>query len=436
MASGLISCDVPHSEFDMLTALYELALQNPDRGRAVSLKLTPQMFSGEGTADAFRLVRRVLSVCEQPTTSDITRDEHYEKCRDLVIDVLAKGAANFCAYSLGAERYVHELRADYSRLQAERAAQDLSALVEGGASPVEIAEAARAVSDAAGAIETDSRTPTLQDALDEYLRMEAVPTIPTQFQPFDRLGGGFPVGGLTVLAAPPSVGKSALSLQLLLGAMEYDRSLVAIWCLGEMTLEAFARRAVCHWSTRGSQAPVSMSSAEQRTELARGSVISLAMHIADRLKIVKPPLSIDRIEAEVIQSKAKLVVIDYVQLVELGDAQDRRAEIDGVVRRLRRLSLEHGVAVVGVSNVSKIVSAETRIGAIGKESSELDFAADLLLLGVAEDREDQDGLRSVKWACKKNRHGQCLDADTMFDGRLQTFTDATAGREAAFDNWG
>lgn len=79
-----------HSEFDMLTALYELALQNPDRGRAVSLKLTPQMFSGEGTEDAFRLVRRVLSVCEQPTTSDITRDEHYEKCRDLVIDVLAK----------------------------------------------------------------------------------------------------------------------------------------------------------------------------------------------------------------------------------------------------------------------------------------------------------------------------------------------------------
>jgi len=428
--------DVPQTEFDMLTALYELAIQNPGRGRAVSLKLTPQMFSSEGAADAFRLVRGVLSACEQPTMSDITRDQHYEKCRDLVIDVLAKGAANLCAYSLGAERYVHELRADYSRLQAERAAQDLSALVEVGASPAEISEAARAVSDAASAIETDSRTPTLQDALDEYLRMEAVPTIPTQFQPFDRLGGGFPVGGLTVLAAPPSVGKSALSLQLLLGAMEYDRSLVAIWCLGEMTLEAFARRAVCHWSTRGSQSPVSMSSAEQRTEFARGSVMSLAMHIADRLKIVKPPLAIDRIEAEVIQSKAKLVVIDYVQLVELGDAQDRRAEIDGVVRRLRRLSLEHGVAVVGVSNVSKIVSAETRIGAIGKESSELDFAADLLLLGVAEDREDQDGLRSVKWACKKNRHGQCLDADTMFDGRLQTFTDATAGREAAFDNWG
>jgi replicative DNA helicase len=436
MASELICCEASYAEFDMLTALYELAIQNPERGRAVSLKLTPQMFLSEGTADAFRLVRGVLSACEQPTMSDITRHEHYTKCQEIVIDVLAKGAGNLCAYSLGAERYVHELRAEYSRLQAERATEDLSALVKGGASPAEISEAARAVSDAASAIETDSRTPTLHDALQEYLQMDAVPTIPTEFQPFDRLGGGFPIGGLTVLAAPPSVGKSALSLQLTLGAMQYDQSLVAIWCLGEMTLEAFARRAICHWSTRGDQSRVSMTSAEQRTDLARGSAINIAMHIGDRLKLVKPPLSIDRIEAEVIQSKAKLVVIDYVQLVELGDAQDRRAEIDGVVRRLRRLSIEHGVAVVGVSNVSKIVSAETRIGAIGKESSELDFAADLLLLGVADDRENQDGLRAVKWACKKNRHGQCLDADTMFDGRLQTFTDASALPDPALDDWG
>jgi replicative DNA helicase len=179
-----------------------------------------------------------------------------------------------------------------------------------------------------------------------------------------------------------------------------------------------------------------MSSAEQRSDLARGSLGNLAMHVGDRLRIVKPPLSIDRIEAEVIQSKAKLVVIDYVQLVEFGDAQDRRAEIDGVVRRLRRLSLEHSTAVLAVSNIAKMVSADTRIGAIGKESSELDFAADVLLLGVSEEREDANGLRPVKWACKKNRHGQCMDAETLFDGRLQTFTDAMAGRETAFDSWG
>ena len=137
-----------------------------------------------------------------------------------------------------------------------------------------------------------------------------------------------------------------------------------------------------------------------------------------------------------IEKKAKLVVIDYVQLVELEGAQDRRAEIDGIVKRVRRLSLEHGVATVCVSNIAKMVSGDTRIGAIGKESSELDFAADILLLGVPDESEDQNGLRSVRWACKKNRHGPCEDIVATFDGRLQTFSSAHASRETAFDDWG
>jgi len=423
-------------ETDVLTGLYELALQNPDRARNVCRKLRTEMFGDDNNATAFQLVADVLSLHEMPTEADLTAHRLWSECRELVIDALATAQSNLCAYGLGADRYAQQVRSQYGRRSAQAAADDLAAAVRSGASPAEVAAAAQAVSDATMSMETDSRPVTLEDALDEYLRMEAVPTIPTQFAPIDRLAGGLPVGGLTVVAAPPSVGKSALAMQLLLGALEDDRELVAVWCLGEMTMESFARRAVCHWSTRGDQATVTMSGAEQRTDLARGTCGNLALNIGRRLRIVKPPLSIERIEGEVIQARAKVVVIDYVQLVEMGDASDRRAEIDGVVRRLRRLSLEYGTAVLAVSNIAKMVSAETRIGAIGKESSELDFAADILLLGVAEDGEDQNGLRVVKWACKKNRHGPCYDADTLFDGRLQTFTDALAGREAAFDSWG
>ena len=162
----------------------------------------------------------------------------------------------------------------------------------------------------------------------------------------------------------------------------------------------------------------------------------MAATVGERLSLVNPPLTIQKIEQAVIEKKATLVVIDYVQLVELDGASDRRAEIDGIVKRIRRLSLEHGVAVVCVSNIAKMVSGDTRIGAIGKESSELDFAADILLLGVPEQDEDQHGARTVRWACKKNRHGPCEDIVSTFDGRLQTFTDAHADRVAAFDDWG
>jgi replicative DNA helicase len=180
---------------------------------------------------------------------------------------------------------------------------------------------------------------------------------------------------------------------------------------------------------------VSMSAADSVTDLARGAGLNLCMTIGDRLKIVKPPLSMQRIEQAVAEAGAKVVVIDYVQLVQLEGAADRRAEVDGIVKRLRSMSLELGVATICVSNVAKVVSGDTRIGAIGKESSELDFAADLFLLGVADADADQNGLRAVRWACKKNRHGRCQDIETMFDGGLQTFTAAQAAPEAAFGDW-
>jgi hypothetical protein len=201
--------------------------------------------------------------------------------------------------------------------------------------------------------------------------------------------------------------------------------------MGEMTMEAMARRATCHWSTRYGQHPVTMASAERRSDLANGSAQTLKMKVGDRLLLVAPPLSIGKIEDAVVESGARLLIIDYIQLVEM-EAADRRAEIDGVVKRIRRLSLERNVAVLAISNIAKGVGADTRIGAIGKESSELDFAADLFLLGDPDPERDQDGNRMVRWMCKKNRHGPCEDMITKFDGQLQTFSDAQASPVSDF----
>jgi replicative DNA helicase len=313
---------------------------------------------------------------------------------------------------------------------------DLKSLVESPqASSAEILAAAEDVKEAALAVEQEKKPTTLSDAVDEYLRHDSTPKIQTAFAPLDRLcGGGLPVGGLSVFAAPPSVGKSALALQVCLGALDFDPDLRVVWCMGEMTMEAMARRAACHWSTRYGQHPVSMDSAERRSEFAHGACITLVMKVGDRLQIVAPPLSIGKIEDAVVESGARLLVIDYIQLVEM-EAADRRAEIDGVVKRIRRLSLERNVAVLAISNISKGVGADTRIGSIGKESSELDFAADLFLLGDPDPERDQDGNRMVRWMCKKNRHGPCEDIVTRFDGQLQTFADAQVSPVDDFGGW-
>lgn len=426
------------SELDYLAGLLELMSDDPDRARVAAALVQPQMLFSDDGRLSYDAIVAALAEQQNPTASDLVRQPNYSECKGLLADLFVRSAECRFGYMLGIDRYAWQIRAAYKRRIVADAASDLQAMVHDPASSsADIMAASKAVQDAASNVENAERMDTLVDAVEEWSKMEETPVATTGFYPVDRIGGGgLPIGGMFVIAAPPSVGKSALALQLVLGALEFDQGLNVVWCLGEMRKEALARRAICHWSTRGTMHAVTMSAADQRTDLARGAGFNLAAAVGDRLSLVSPPLTIQKIEQAVIEKKAKVVVIDYVQLVELEGAHDRRAEVDGIVKRLRRLSLEHGVATVCVSNIAKVVSGDTRIGAIGKESSELDFAADILILGIPDEDEDQHGNRGVRWACKKNRHGPCEDIVTTFDGRLQTFTDAQASREGAFDDWG
>lgn len=272
--------------------------------------------------------------------------------------------------------------------------------------------------------------PTLTHALDEWERHERVPTVCTGFQPLDALGGGelpggLPLGTITVLLGPPAAGKSALGLQCAVGALLADPDLRALWALGEMSKAALAARAIAVGSVLiGDGEPVTKAQAERRRPAAKAVADDLRHRIAERLVMVPPILTPDRIEQAIVTSGAKLVCIDYLQLVRMPDAADARTEVDAVMARLRAMSLEHQCAVLLISNIGKAIDGNSRIGSLGKHSSQVDFDADIVLLGQAGDEYNEEGMLPVKWLCKKHRHGQARDLNTLFDGDLQTFTDA------------
>jgi replicative DNA helicase len=282
------------------------------------------------------------------------------------------------------------------------------------------------------AAEPEAPAPTLVDALDEWQTHEAVPTVCTGFQPLDALAGGnlpggLPLGTITVLLGPPAAGKSALALQCVVGALLADPDLRAIWAAGEMSRTALAARAIAVGSVLiGGGKPVTKDQAERRRPAAKAVADELRQRIAERLVMVPPVLTPDRIEQVVVASGAKLVCIDYLQLVRLDGAADARTEVDGVMARLRAMSLQHSVAVLLISNIGKGIDASSRIGSLGKHSSQIDFDADLVLLGQAAAEKGEDNTLPVEWLCKKHRHGQARDLRTLFDGDLQTFTDAEA----------
>lgn len=266
-----------------------------------------------------------------------------------------------------------------------------------------------------------SRLVSLADAIERWRKQERPPVVETGFTPLDDAGGGgLPVGGLTVFAGAPGVGKSALALQATLGALRVEPTLRATWAAGEMTVEGIAQRAVVNWAA-WAERRVSMTGAADRSKAALAVATDLETAVGDRLQLLPAPLPVQDIIDAVAATGSKLLVVDFIQLVEVAGTTDRRHEVDAVVRALRTLALERGVAVVMLSNIAKNVGGDARAGVVGKESSEVDFAADLLFLGVDGEPDGDARGRPVRWRCLKNRNGERLDLETTFTGSRQWF---------------
>jgi replicative DNA helicase len=296
------------------------------------------------------------------------------------------------------------------------------------------AEEAHPVADA----ETETKTPTLVDAIDAWVRQEETPALATGITSLDRLfDGGLPLGQMTAVAAAPGVGKSALALQLALSALKSQGDLVAAWCLGEMTRAALAARAITLWG--GEANGLTLQQIIKKADGSRQIGADLANSIGDRLKLIEPPLIIDRIERAVEKDGVKLLIVDYLQLVRSTRSYpDKTTEINEVLQKLREITNTRNLACLLVTNIAKGVDSSTEIGNIGKGSNQIDFDVDNFLFGERTPEVGGEGEVLVKWHCKKLRQGQRNDVELWFHGQYQTFEENVAAEYPEFSNvsWG
>jgi len=265
---------------------------------------------------------------------------------------------------------------------------------------------------------------TFVDAVTAWAEYERAPTVRTLLQPFDQATeGGLPIGGVTAFVAPPAVGKSALAMQLSIGAMLADNDLHVVYALGEMTPQALARRAACVGANLLGLPPVTMQDAGQRSPASRQTLDALSERIGDRMTIVPPPLTVDRIDDEVVRTGAKVVIVDYLQLMQ-GDGSDRVQELDGIIGRLRQMCVVREVAMIVISSMAKSAGPGSRIGQYARGSGEVDYACELFYVGTAADRANEHGIIDVTWQCKKARNLPERDIELQFDGACQTFVAA------------
>ena len=366
-----------------------------------------------GEADA--ILESAANICrtnEKPTMADLMRDivQRFEQPDSIKAYLFEKAGGG--TTSPDPARICAEFAAQINqRFQQEQIAINATTLAaEARQGNAVLADLRRMVDDLEATAES-STCISWSDAVDEMLASDADQFVPTNQEWFDRVYGGLPVG-LTILAGVPGSGKSALALQLGLGAVTAGKRM--LWAAGEMKASDIVRRSMCLLS----QLPLGMNLPKYfmgRDDNEAEAAKKAAEYFASQA-FIETNFNLNAIEAGIVQNKPDVVVIDYVQLLR-SDEATRVEQLDSIAISLIEIARRHSVALVAISSMSKGSDGKTNIGSISRGTAQLDYASDLFLL--AETGDGQGDEKAVQWQCKKNRRGPLVDLELIFDGARQ-----------------
>ena len=243
----------------------------------------------------------------------------------------------------------------------------------------------------------------------------------------DRLlGGGLRAGGVYILAARPSVGKSSLAQWLGMQHAKYGRP--CLFLSQEMPEAELADRGM---SSAGQiDAEAMQTGGMTRDDWARIVELQEAPELRNFYVDDQPALTLLDVRAKAKQVKGlKVLILDYLQLCagSSGREANRNTELEQISRGLKQLAKEMGVAVIALSQLNRKVeerASKRPILADLRDSGAIEQDADVVaMLWTARDLGN--GYRQVGMELPKNRHGRTGEVALHFDGARQTWGQST-----------
>jgi replicative DNA helicase len=250
---------------------------------------------------------------------------------------------------------------------------------------------------------------------------------PSGYRDLDRLTSGFQPGNLIIVAARPSMGKSALALCMAANIAVRENIPVGLFTL-EMSKAEVTQRLMC---------------SEAKVESQRLRNGKLAPDDWPRLtaacdKLAKAPIYVDdtgSITMMEIRSKARrlksrepnlgLIVVDYLQLMRAEHPSGNRVEdVSEFSRGLKRLAREMKCPVIAVAQLSRAVEQrpdKRPVLSDLRESGQIEADADCVLVLYRDDYYDHDSERpgEMDIIVRKNRQGRLGQITTRIDSRLR-----------------
>ncbi|MCD8798658.1 AAA family ATPase [Mammaliicoccus sciuri] len=281
----------------------------------------------------------------------------------------------------------------------------------------------------------DKKNPTdeyIKKVMSDTLSDEPRALITTGFESMDRKIYGFEKGQLNVIAARPSLGKTALALNMMwqMAIKGYTTSFFSLETTGDLVVQRLA----------------AAISKVELTEIKRSNNLGIEKtdKIMNALDLIKKSglnifdesnLTPQRVREQAMKQtdKPQIIFIDYLQLMKSDiPTNDRRVEVETISRDLKNIANETGSVIVLLSQLNRGVESRNDKRPMMsdlKESGGIEADANMIMMLYREDYYDREsvdvlsGKSEVEVNIAKNKDGETGVIKLDFYKKIQRFFD-------------
>ncbi|ASN03820.1 replicative DNA helicase [Virgibacillus necropolis] len=255
--------------------------------------------------------------------------------------------------------------------------------------------------------------------------------VPSGFRDLDRITSGFQQNDLIIIAARPSVGKTAFALNIAQNVAINTDENVAIFSL-EMGADQLVSRMLCAEGNIDAQRLRTGSlEAEDWSKLtmAMGSLSNAGIYIDD-----SPGIRVSEIRSKCRRLKQEhglgMIVIDYLQLIQgsANSRDNRQQEVSEISRSLKGLARELNVPLIALSQLSRGVEQrqdKRPMMSDLRESGSIEQDADIVGFLYRDDYYDSESEKQniIEIIISKQRNGPVGNVELAFVKEYNKFVD-------------
>lgn len=259
------------------------------------------------------------------------------------------------------------------------------------------------------------------------------------FSELDELTTGFQAGDLVIVAGRPSMGKTAIGLNMAEHAAVNEGRPVAFFSM-EMSCQQVAQRLLCSRALIDShkfRKRILDEDEKNKITMTCGELEGAPLYVDDT-----PGMTAMELRAKArrlrMQKGIEAVYVDYLQLMHTPGAENRQQEIATISRSLKALGRELNIPIIALAQLNRMTEGRTgnepRMSDL-RESGAIEQDADVVLLIHREEyykREDATLRGKAKLILAKQRNGPTASIDLAFDHRSTRFNNYSPVDEAAY----